>query len=306
MLLAKINNRACALETGRSTRLSLFCALGFLGVLALTGLPCLPAGAQREKTLDFPSKPQSRQILSIPDSCHTQGIAFDDDFFYLSCAAKKDKKAWVYRIARPDLGKGGKDSPVSFEKIDVTEGAQYHPSGLDTNGLCLWVAVADYHPAPAASTFKCINRRYFEEDRGMEFKFNDHIGTIACSRKWMLAINWDAKIFYLVDYSGKSFTKGVNRSGASYQDCKHFREDLFICAGPAGKISGTGYLDLLEISDEPKAWSMKQRAVVSKTGRKLLTAANEGMAFEGTIFYFVPDDLPNAVLYRFAFPQFFE
>lgn len=256
--------------------------------------------------MDFPFKPDSAETLRIPDSCHTQGIALDQEFFYLSCVARKEKKAWIYRIARSELGKGGKDSPASFEKIDVTEGAQYHPSGLDINGPCLWVAVAEYHPAPATSTFKCINRQSFREEPGMKFKFSDHIGTLACGCKWLLAINWDARTFYLVDYSGKSFTRGENRSGASYQDCKHFRDELFICSGPAGKISGTGYLDLLEISDQPKAWSVKQRAMISKTSRKLLTVANEGMALEGTSFYFVPDDLPNPVLYRFDFPGFFQ
>ena len=268
----------------------------------------LPGARAQDNTVELTvlsQAPEETRPLNLPDKCHTQGIAFDDNYFYLSCVARKDKKAWVYRVPRTELGRDL--GAVKFDKLEVTEGGQYHPSGLDINGECLWLAAAEYHPAPANSTFKCIDRETFREKTELAFKLDDHIGTVAAMEQWLVGMNWNAKTFYLMDYSGKLMAQGKNPGLASFQDCKHYREKLILCSGPSGKTASQGSLEIIEIAaPDPLSWKLKKCAIVDYPVGKFKSVAGEGMTWEGNDLYFVPEDLPRARLLRFNFPEFLE
>ena len=279
----------------------------FLAV-ALILIPMFFAGAGIENVaiIPFPQKAKAVQALNIKAACHTQGIAFFENYFYLSCVGKQEKKAWIYRVPREELGKNSA-AAVQFEKLDVTEGDEYHPSGLDIHGACLWVAVAEYHPAPARSTFKCIDLKTFQPKPELAFTIDDHIGTIGAAENWIMGINWDAKIFYILDYSGRLKLQGANPGQASYQDCKHYQNNLVLCSGLAGKIPTKGYLDMLELNDSDSgSWKLIKRSMAANPKGKFLSVANEGMTFNGKDIYFVPDDLPGATIYEFEFLRFFD
>ena len=263
------------------------------------------AGNRNAKTISFPQKPQSVQVVHIKDVCHTQGIAFFENNLYLSCVGKEDMKGYIYKVPRQELGKIS-EAEIQYEKLDVTEGDEYHPSGLDIRGDCLWVAVAEYHPAPAKSTFKCIDLKTFRLKPELAFSFDDHIGTIAAAENWIMGVNWDAKTFYILDYSGKLKLKAANPGQASYQDCKYYQNNLVLCSGLAGKNPQKGYLDMLELNDSNAAsWKLVKRSPLVNPPGKFLSIATEGMAFDGTNLYFAPDDLPGTRIFQYAFPEFF-
>jgi len=267
----------------------------------------LPAQEQKYVEVNFPKKEASKQVVMIPDTCHTQGIALDDDFLYLSCVDKKLKKGWLYRVARSEFKNPLRTEPFSFSKLEITEGEQYHASGIDVKGACIWVALADYHPAPAKSTIKCIDKQSMTIKKALNIEVNDHIGTLAAFDDWLLGMNWDAQTFYLVDYSGKILTSGANPGKGSYQDCKYYYGNRIVCSGLAGQVPVKGYLDMIEIpGTDPSSWQLVRRSVVTQKSKKLFPLTNEAMAFSGSQVYLVPDDLPNPEMYAFNFEEFFK
>lgn len=274
-------------------------ALAFAG-----GAPRLEAQLKDFRQIDFPKKEISSAVIPIPGACHNQGIAFDDNFLYLSCVDIKSKRALLFQVSR--LRPADKDRPDLLNKLDLTEAGQYHPSGLDINGACLWVAVADYHPAPAKSTIKCIDRGAFRNKTGKEIQIPDHIGALAASPNWIAAFNWDAKDLYLIDYSGKILAKGPNPGAVAYQDCKSYKDNLIICSGGAGALSGKGFLDMIEIGGaDPRTWILVRRGEINAT-KKLAPLTREGMAWREKYIYFLPGDSPNPMLYQYEFPEFLD
>jgi len=255
------------------------------------------------RQIDFPKKEISSTVIPVPDACHDQGIALDEKYVYLSCIDTSARRALLYRMIRERINDNFQYPTLG--RLDITEHRQDHPSGLDISGGCLWVAVADYHPAPAKSTIKCIDLKTFENMPDKKIEVADHIGALAASQNWIAAFNWDAKELYLIDYSGKLLAKGPNPGRVAYQDCKSFKDNLIICSGGASTLSGKGCLDMIEIGGaDPRTWILIRRSEISvKKGFSALT--REGMAWHEKSVYFLPGDSPNPKLYQYEFPEFF-
>lgn len=265
-------------------------------ILFLASSICLGADAQEKFSL---GKSPLIQELKIGDKCHTQGIAFDERFLYLSCVNQLQREGWIYRIERSGMESG----KLIYLKLNVTRGEQYHPSGLDIAGSCLWVAVAEYHPYPARSSLLCIDLNLFKPADSLVFDVDDHIGALAAMRNWLVALNWDAKEFYLLDYSGKVLVKGQNPGKTAYQDCNYLSGYDIICSGSSSLLSGTGYVDIIQIPDlNPDNWKVKARLIAEKMPKRLSPLTREGMAVWKDKIYFLPDDLPNPALYQFDLP----
>jgi hypothetical protein len=257
---------------------------------------CLGADAQEKFKL---GKSALVRELKIADRCHTQGIAFDEKFLYLSCVDQLQRQGWIYRIERSGMESGKQ----IYQKLNVTRAGQYHPSGLDISGSCLWVAVAEYHPSPASSTVLCIDRSLFKPAGYRVFDVPDHIGALAAMKNWLVALNWDAKEFYLLDYSGKILVKGPNPGKTAYQDCNYLSGDEVICSGSSSLLSGAGYADIIQIPDQsPDNWRVKARLIAEKMPGRISPLTREGMAIWEDKIYFLPDDLPNPALYQFDIP----
>ena len=238
--------------------------------------------------------------FSIPESCHTQGMAIDENYIYLSCCDLLRKRGLIYRIKRDALEMRTSVSEIKYDRLELTIGAKYHPSGMDINGECLWVALAEYHPAPASSTFICIDRSGFKEIHKKRFGLDDHIGAIASTENWIVAFNWDARNFYIIDYSGKILTKGKNPDRIAYQDCKHNDDNSIICSGTSSSISLKGYVDTIEMrAREPDGFRLKGRIITGRAEGKLIPLTREAMALEGKKIYFLPTDFPELLIYRF-------
>jgi hypothetical protein len=254
--------------------------------------------------IDFPKKEISSAVIPVHESCHNQGIALDDAYLYLSCIDMKNKRALLHRMVSNRADEAFQYP--TLDRLDITVGDQDHPSGMDVSGGCLWVAVAEYHPAPAKSTIKCIDLKTLQEKPDKKFEVADHIGALAAMDKQIAAFNWDAKDLYLLDYSGKLLAKGPNPGATAYQDCKFFKDDLIVCSGGASAIGGKGRLDMLEIKEnDPGAWKLKKRVELN-ISKKMMPLTREGMAWKSDSIYFLPADSPDPVLYQYRFPEFFK
>lgn len=257
---------------------------------------CAEKEASSEKVL------KNAKIISfsIPESCHTQGMALDENYLYLSCCELIRKKGFIYRVKRDEIEKGVSNTELKYERIELTIGEQYHPSGMDINGEFLWVALAEYHPAPARSTFICIDRDRFREIKEKRFELNDHIGALSATRNWIIALNWNARDFYILDYSGKILTRGKNPGKVAYQDCKNNNDHSIICSGTISSILPKGYIDVIEIPDiKPSSWKLRKRTIAYRAEGKIIPLTREAMAIEDKKIYFIPTDFPELWLYRF-------
>ncbi len=248
--------------------------------------------------------PASEFKIPIPGSCHTQGMAMDEKYIYFSCVDTLKQQAWIYRVPRGALESGKAGKAVTYERVEVSIGDQYHPSGLDIAGRCLWVAVSEYHSAPASSTFICIERDLFKQANYQRFPFSDHIGALAAGKDWLVALNWDAKDFYMLDYSGNLLAKRKNPTGIAYQDCKYQEGTKILCSGPAGSMGQKGLVDLMDMagSDDPKALKRLEVPAVKGSFRAM---TREAMTVDQNKIYFLPQDIPNLTLYVFEMPEGF-
>ena len=262
-------------------------------LLCLILLVCFktaPADSPYIKKIFLLQKPKSKQKILISHSCHTQGIALFKNYLFLSCVDKKEKKAYLYRLKQ-----NSQKNFVLDKKIDLTIYDQYHPSGIDIDNSCLWIAVAQYHPAPARSTVLCLDPELASLKPKFSFNISDHIGAICLIDNLLVALNWDSKDFYILSTSGRVIKRLKNTSAVAYQDCKHFSSNVIICGG---KARSRGYIDFLSLNGGLK---LIRRIEVKKRSAKGHILTREGLCFKDEMLYLLPDDLPYPTLYSFTF-----
>jgi hypothetical protein len=266
------------------------------GMVALSGLKA-GAVAGRPPAVKLPERPDAVYNMEIADSCHSQGIAMDEKYFYVSCVDTRDKQAFLYRIDRT--------GPAGFRRKNITAEKQYHPSGIDLKDNCVWVAVSEYHPAPAQTTISCVDRDSLEIVPALSFKLDDHIGALAAAGDYLIAFNWGAKNYYLLDYKGGTVSRGDNPGDVAYQDCKFLKDNRVLCSGVKGKLMVSGEVDELEISAAARS-SVKivQSIGTPKAPGAVYPVSQEGMAWFGSSFYFFPKDFPNPAVFRYDAPGF--
>ena len=247
----------------------------------------------------------SRFLIPINEKCHTQGMDITGGNLYVSCVNRKAQRAYLYEISLSDLSGYREDAggSVSIRKKDLTRGDRYHPSGLDARGECLWVAVAEYHPAPASSTLMCVDPETLEPEPELRFEVDDHIGAVAASDDRIFGANWDARSFYVWDWSGKELGRGPSPTEVAYQDCKYIAPRYLLCTGTKsllGLIPTRGILDLIEIKgDDVSEWNLRQRVILKKPGLSGPALTREASCYADGKFYFLPRDLPRPTLYEY-------
>lgn len=239
-------------------------------------------------------------IIPVDDACHTQGMDVAGDYLYVSCVDRKARRAYVYKIDFHALFESGEGGAARFQRADVTRGGQYHPSGIDACGGCIWLAVSEYHPAPAESTVMCLDPGTLEPAAGLEFHVHDHIGAVAASQDRVFGANWDARKFYVWDYSGNEIYSLANPGKAAYQDCKYAGGDRLLCGGVMsmlGIIKTRGCLDLIKTSGEkPGQWDIERRHVFKKSFNEREIPSKEAMCYSEGSFYFIPEDFPRPTM----------
>ncbi len=255
-------------------------------------------------------EPQLLESLEIPveGRCHTQGLALAGDTLFVSCVAKHDKRAYVYRFSMQELRKHaqGNLDEVNWEVRDLTRGELYHPSGLDIDGGCVWVAVAEYHPSPAKSILVCLDPFTMQEISSFEVK--DHIGALAAFSDKVVGANWDTKKFYVWDKQGKLLAAGKSPLGFAAQDCKALAKDQMLCGGTHslwGPLFGKARISSLNIeSASVENWPVQMSIRTRLKSAEGLPITNEATGFYGQKFYFIPDDFPRPRLYIYRIPCF--
>lgn len=228
---------------------------------------------------------------------HVQGLAVTDQWFWITSVDRRARRGFVYRVSRETL-------KVVAER-DITLDAQCHPGGLQLVADRLWIPVAEYRPRSTSTMLELDPTSLATLDK---FTLGDHLGGAAVDAgRRVYTANWDARTIYVLDTAGKEVERRDNPTGVAYQDFE-FHDGKLYCAGntkldAAGntKLAGqpTAVVDVIDVA----TWTLVKR--YSLRGELRSGGSNfcrEGFCKFGDSFYVLPEDGPNATVYRFAIP----
>jgi hypothetical protein len=205
---------------------------------------------------------------------HVQGIDLDDRRLWVTSVDREARKGFLHEFALP--------SGELTRTVEVGVGERFHPGGMARDGESLWIPVAEYKRESTA-TIQKRNARTLEVEA--QFEVADHIGCIAAGPDFLIGGNWDSRIFYVWDKSGKLLRKVATPTPNGYQDLKFV--DGQIVGG--GLLPGrVGAIDWLEWP----SLKLLRRIDAGKTSRGV-PYTNEGMAARGDRLWLLPEDGPS-------------
>jgi beta-lactamase class A len=211
---------------------------------------------------------------------HVQGLHVEGDRVWVS---------WVDRKAKTGhLGEFSLATGRMVRSVEVQKGERYHPGGIAGDGASIWVPVAEYR-ARSSAVIQKRNRDTLALEA--EFAAADHIGCVALLGERVFGGNWDSRLIYSWDRSGRLLSMRPNPAQTRYQDLKAV-DGALVGSGLRGDGGAIDWLD-------PDDLRLRRRVIVGKSNRGVVLT-HEGMAIAGDRVYLVPEDGPSRVLvYRF-------
>ena len=176
--------------------------------------------------------------------------------------------------------------------ITLGEGDMYHPGGLDTDGMSVWVPVAQYRPNSSAIIYRIDAQSLAVSEL---FRVQDHIGGIVYDQVsgHLVGNNWGSRRFYEWNTQGRSTDSWNNPTFfIDYQDCQYVPSRKMLCGGVANlpqtptaggtgavyELGGMGLIDLRThdiVYEVPfQQWSTAGH-VVTRNPLKLAAADNQ-------------------------------
>ncbi|MBX9662920.1 DUF6454 family protein [Novosphingobium sp.] len=217
---------------------------------------------------------------------HVQGLALDPKHVWVTSVDNAGQRAFLHLFDRA--------SGRFLRRLELTDGARYHPGGLSLSGGSLWVPVAELRPDSSAVLVE-IDAETLTVRRRIAVA--DHIGCVAADGTKLVAGNWDSRQLYTFDLArGTRPVKVVdNPSGTHFQDMK-FVDGKLVAGGNTSWLGGT--LDWIDPATMRVTRSLKAGSIgpVRPFGRGG-PVTGEGMAIEGREVYVLPEDGPSRVFH---------
>jgi hypothetical protein len=220
--------------------------------------------------------PLLRTIELRGETHHVQGIDLDADGtrLWVTSVDRAAKKGYLHEFALP--------SGELRRTIDVGVGERFHPGGMARDGESLWIPVAEYRRESSA-TIQKRNAKTLELEA--QFEVADHIGCVAAGAEGLVGGNWDSRIFYVWDRSGKLLRKVENPTPNGYQDLKFAGGQLVGGGLLPGKVGAIDWLEWPSLK-------LVKRMEAGKTSRGV-PFTNEGMAVGVGRLWLLPEDGPS-------------
>jgi hypothetical protein len=216
---------------------------------------------------------------------HVQGLAMSPARIWVTSVDHSTDKAWLHEFDRA--------SGRFLRRLELTDGARYHPGGLSLAGGSLWVPVAEMR-ANSSAVLVEIDAGTMTVRRRIAVA--DHIGCVAASGDKLVAGNWDSRLLYIIDaHSGITERVVPNPSATHYQDMKLVGNQL-VAGGNTSWLSGTvDWIDTrtMRLTRSIKAGSIGPVRPFGRGG----PWTGEGMAIEGREIFVVPEDGPSRVFH---------
>jgi hypothetical protein len=217
---------------------------------------------------------------------HVQGLALDPTHVWVTSVDHAGDRAFLHMFDRA--------SGRFLRRLELTDGARYHPGGLSLSGGSLWVPVAELRPDSSAVLVE-IDAATLTVRRRIAVA--DHIGCVAADGQKLVAGNWDSRELYMFDLARGNQPMRVvkNPSGTHFQDMK-FAGGKLVAGGNTSWLAGT--VDWIDPATMRVTRSLKAGAIgpVRPFGRGG-PFTGEGMAIEGRELYVLPEDGPSRVFH---------
>ncbi|MCW1430548.1 DUF6454 family protein [Novosphingobium sp. JCM 18896] len=217
---------------------------------------------------------------------HVQGLELDARRIWLTSVDQANRKGYLHLFDRT--------SGKLLRRIELTDGARYHPGGISRSGRSLWIPVAEMRPDSSAVLIE-LDADSLRLSR--KIRVADHLGCVAASGHILVAGNWDSRMFYVIDLAAPGrVRKLANPSPTHHQDIK-FVGDQLVAAGNLSLWSGT--VDWIDWPSMRLRRTLRAGAIgpVRPFGRGG-PLTGEGMTIDGRDLYVVPEDGPSR-LFRY-------
>ena len=210
---------------------------------------------------------------------HVQGLDVSERWFWISAVDRRTKTGWIWRVDRQTLR--------TVAERNITDGARYHPGGLQAAGESVWVPLAEYR---AASTARILELDAMTLAEKSSFAVTDHVGALATDGKsWILGANWDARKLYRWNLRGEALSVADNPQPLAIQDMKLAGGVIYAGGTGIGPEKGRCWVDQLD----PATLAV----VRSWTPGADRCYTNEGLGVLAGKFFFLPEDEPRSRVY---------
>lgn len=216
---------------------------------------------------------------------HVQGLELEPHRIWVTSVDEATRKAYLHTFDR----RTGR----FLRRLELTDGARYHPGGISISGRSIWVPVAEYTPRSSAILAE-VDADTFEVRRKIQVA--DHLGFVAASGSTLVAGNWDGRLLYIFDLARNAPPRIVpNPSATRHQDMK-FVGDQLVAGGAITPWSGA--VDWIDWPSMKVVRTLRAGAIgpIRPIGRGG-PYTGEGMAIEGRDLYLVPEDGPSRLFH---------
>jgi len=216
---------------------------------------------------------------------HVQGLELERTRIWVTSVDEATRKAWLHLFDR----RSGK----FLRRIELTDGARYHPGGISISGGSIWVPVAEYKPNSSAILIE-VDADSLKVRRKIQVA--DHLGFVAASGSTLVAGNWDGRLLYVFNLARNAPPRIVpNPSATRHQDMK-FVGDQLVAGGAITPWSGAvDWIDWpsMKVTRTLRAGAIGPIRPIGRGG----PYTGEGMAIEGRDLYLVPEDGPSRLFH---------
>lgn len=243
----------------------------------MAAAPAAPDAIERARLLD---------VLKLEGQLfHVQGVELDGERIWVTSVDLKNRKGYLHEFDRA--------TGRFVRRLELTDGARYHPGGISIHDRSIWVPVAELK-RNSSTAFEEIAADTFQIRR--KILVADHLGCVAASATTLIAANWNSKLIYSFDLTDQDrFQVTPNPSRTHYQDMKLVGGQL-VASGSRGRRSGTiDWIDWRSMQLTQSLWAGATRRAGLFGHARPYTA--EGMALEGSELYVVPEDGPSRLFH---------
>ena len=216
---------------------------------------------------------------------HVQGLEIKGNAVWITSVDNDNRRGYIHEFDR----RSGK----LRRRLELTDGARYHPGGISIADGSIWVPVAEMKPDSSAVLVE-VDTTTLQVRR--KIPVGDHLGCVAVADGKLIAGNWDSKLFYVFDRNGDKPERIVpNPSKTHFQDIK-FVDGHLVAGGNVTWLSGT--VDWIEWPSMKVKRTLQAGSVgpVRPFGRGG-PLTGEGMAIEGRDLFVVPEDGPSRLFH---------
>jgi len=147
---------------------------------------------------------------------HVQGVDLDSRRIWVTSVDRENHKGYLHEFDRT--------TGRFLRRVELTDGARYHPGGISLHGRSIWVPVAELR-ANSSAVLEEIDTETLQIRRKIHVA--DHLGCVAVSDRKLIAGNWDSRLLYIFDLRGGAPVRVVpNPSATPFQDMKFVNGQL--------------------------------------------------------------------------------